>query len=171
MCYLCLSLFHAIFLGALQNQQDSTPIPKPNKDPCIGSSYRPIPLLSPIAKILEKVILPYITANIPDTPHQQGFKSLHSTTIALHQLTSQSLRAWTKICLVVSLDLRKALDTINIHNIITNMHQTNIPPPSSNSQQTTAKDERDTPNTKMPRPKNNNSKPESLKVASYHPPY
>jgi hypothetical protein len=33
------------------------PIPKPGKDTNIGSSYRPISLLSPIAKTLEKIIL------------------------------------------------------------------------------------------------------------------
>ena len=43
------------------------PIPKPNKDINIGTSYRPISLLSVIAKTLEKVILPYITQNIPNT--------------------------------------------------------------------------------------------------------
>ena len=37
------------------------PIPKPNKDPSLGSSYRPISLLSPIAKTLEKIVLPHIT--------------------------------------------------------------------------------------------------------------
>ena len=41
------------------------PIPKPNKDTCIGTSYRPISLLSPISKILEKVLFPYVTHNIP----------------------------------------------------------------------------------------------------------
>ena len=36
------------------------PILKPNKDH-IGTNYRPISLLSPIAKTLEKTLLPYIT--------------------------------------------------------------------------------------------------------------
>ena len=44
------------------------PIPKPNKDTDKGTSYRPISLLSVIAKKLEKSLLPYITANIPSTP-------------------------------------------------------------------------------------------------------
>ena len=41
------------------------PIPNPNKDTDKGTSYRPISLLSVIAKTLEKSLLPYITANIP----------------------------------------------------------------------------------------------------------
>ena len=55
-------------------------IPKPNKDINIGTSYRPISLLSVIAKTLEKVILPYITQNIPNITTQHGFKTKHSTT-------------------------------------------------------------------------------------------
>ena len=45
-------------------------IPKPNKDINKGTSYRHISLLSVIAKTLEKSIIPYITANIPNTPMQ-----------------------------------------------------------------------------------------------------
>ena len=39
------------------------PIPKPNKDTDKGTSYRPISLLSVIAKTLEKSLRPYITDN------------------------------------------------------------------------------------------------------------
>ena len=56
------------------------PITKPNKDINMGTSYRPISLLSVIAKTLEKVILPYITQNIPNIPTQHGFKTKHYTT-------------------------------------------------------------------------------------------
>ena len=56
------------------------PIPKPNKDINIGTSYRPISLLSVISKTLEKVILPYITQNIPNITTQHGFQTKHSTT-------------------------------------------------------------------------------------------
>ena len=51
------------------------PIPKPNKDTDKGTSYRPMSLLSVIAKTLEKSLLPYITANIPNTPMQHGYKT------------------------------------------------------------------------------------------------
>ena len=50
-------------------------IPKPNKDTYKGTSYRPISLLSVIAKTLEKCLLPYITASIPNTPMQHGYCS------------------------------------------------------------------------------------------------
>ena len=40
------------------------PIPKPNKDTNMGTSYRPISLLSVVAKTLDKCLLLYITANI-----------------------------------------------------------------------------------------------------------
>ena len=64
------------------------PIPKPNKDTDKGTSYRPISLLSVIAKTLEKSLLPYITANIPNTPMQHGYKTQHSTVAALHTLNN-----------------------------------------------------------------------------------
>ena len=51
------------------------PIPKPNKDK--GTSYRRISILSVIAKTLMKSLLPYITANIPNTPMKHGYK--HNT--------------------------------------------------------------------------------------------
>ena len=53
------------------------PIPKPNKVLNIGSSYRPISLPSPIAKTLEKIILPKLISNIPNVPTQHGFKAKH----------------------------------------------------------------------------------------------
>ena len=64
------------------------PIPKPNKDTNKGTSYRPISLLSVIAKTLEKSLLPYITAN---TPMQHGYKTQHSTVTALHTINKPYL--------------------------------------------------------------------------------
>ena len=62
------------------------PIPKPNKDTNKVTSYRPISLISIIAKALEKSLLSYITPNIPKTPMQHGYKTKHSTVTALHAL-------------------------------------------------------------------------------------
>ena len=49
------------------------PIPKPNKDTDKGISYRPISLLSVIAKTLEKSLLPYTTANISNYLYHYPF--------------------------------------------------------------------------------------------------
>ena len=60
------------------------PIPKPNKDTDKGTSYRPISLLSVIAKTLEKSLLPYITANIPTRVQNTTFYSDGTTHTKQH---------------------------------------------------------------------------------------
>ena len=108
------------------------PIPKPNKDTDKGTSYRPISLLSVIAKTLEKSLLPYITANIPNTPMQHGYKTQHSTVTALHTLNHTVAKGFNQMAppartITVALDMSKAFDTINIHTLIRKLLQTNIP--------------------------------------------
>ena len=73
------------------------PIPKPNKDTDKGTSYRPISLLSVIAKTLEKSLLPYITANIPNTPMQHGYKTQHSTVMALYTLNNTVAKGFNQM--------------------------------------------------------------------------
>ena len=108
------------------------PIPKPNKDTDKGTSYRPISLLSVIAKTLEKSLLPYITANIPNTPMQHGYKTQHSTVTALHTLNNTVAKGFNQMAppartITAALDMSKAFDTINIHTLIRKLLQTNIP--------------------------------------------
>ena len=108
------------------------PIPKPNKDTNKGTSYRPISLLSVITKTLEKSLLPYITANIPNTPMQHGYKTQHSTVTALHTLNNTVAKGFNQMAppartITVALDMSKAFDTINIHTLIRKLQQTNIP--------------------------------------------
>ena len=108
------------------------PVPKPNKDQNLGDSYRPISLLSPIAKVLEKAILPQITDNTPTNPHQHGFKPLHSTQTALLNITNTIIEGFNQNkppsrTILVSLDLSKAFDTINIHKLLNKLLNTSIP--------------------------------------------
>jgi hypothetical protein len=108
------------------------PILKPDKDPGQGTSYRPISLLSPIAKTLEKIVLPYITENIPNQEHQHGFKTKHSTTTALHNINNTIIQGFNRKAppqrtVMVALDMSKAFDTVNIHKLIHKLHQTNTP--------------------------------------------
>ena len=105
---------------------------KPNKDTDKGTSYRPISLLSVIAKTLEKRILPYITANIPNTPMKHGYKTQHSTVTALHTLNNTVAKGFNQMAppvrtITVALDMSKAFDTINIHTLIRKLLQTSIP--------------------------------------------
>ena len=108
------------------------PIPKPNKDTDKGTSYRPISLLSVIAKTLEKSLLPYITANISNTPMQHGYKTQHYTVTALHTLNNTVAKGFNQMAppartITVALDMSKAFDTINIHTLIRKLIQNNIP--------------------------------------------
>ena len=96
------------------------PIPKPNKDTNMGTSYRPISLLSVVAKTLEKCLLPYITANITQTPTQHGYKAQHSTVTALHTLNNTVAKGFNQMAptartITVALDMSKAFDTVNTH--------------------------------------------------------
>ena len=72
-----LSIFHLKNLG-----------PKPGKDSSLGTSYRPISLLCPAAKVMEALILTTVNTHLLPASDQHGFRTGHSTTSALLQLTS-----------------------------------------------------------------------------------
>ena len=63
----------------------------------MGTSYRPISLLSVIAKTLKKCLLPYITANLPIKPTQHGYKIQHSTVTALHTLNNTIAKGFNQM--------------------------------------------------------------------------
>ena len=107
------------------------PIPKPNKDTNMGTSYRPISLLSVVAKTLEKCLLPYITANITQTPIQHDYKAQHSTVTALHTLNNTVAKGFNQMApptrtITVALDMSKAFDTVNTHTLIGKLPKLNI---------------------------------------------
>ena len=95
-------------------------------EPCNASTLN---ILSVIAKTLEKSLLPYITANIPNTPMQHGYKTQHSTVTALHTLKGLNQMPPPPLARTstVALDMSKVFDTINIHTLIRKLLQTNIP--------------------------------------------
>ena len=110
------------------------PIPKPNKDIDKGTSYRPIFLLLVIAKTLEKNLLPYITADIPNTPTQHEYKTQHSTVTELHTLNITVAQEFDQMAppartITVALDMSYAFDTmtLNIHSLIRKLLHTKIP--------------------------------------------
>ena len=95
---------------------------KINKDTDKGISYRSISLLSVIAKTLEKSVLPYITGNT-------GTKTLYTTVTALNNTVVKGFNqmAPPERTIIITLEMSKAFDTINIHTQIRKLLQTNIP--------------------------------------------
>ena len=62
--------------------------PKLGNDSSLGTSYRPISLLFPAAKVMEALTLTTVNTHLVPASDQHGFRTGHSTTSALLQLTS-----------------------------------------------------------------------------------
>ena len=97
------------------------PIPKPGKDSSLGTSYRPISLLCPAAKVMEALILTTVNTHLLPASDQHGFRTGQSTTSAL-QLTSDVATGFNQrkpphrtVC--VDVDLTAVFDTVN-HNAL-----------------------------------------------------
>ena len=98
------------------------PLLKPGKKPEEAASYRPVSLLSPIARIIERIALPEIRKCVDLPSIQHGFRKGHSTTSALCNV-SESVRCGLnkkrppQRTVIVALDLKRAFDTVN-HEIL-----------------------------------------------------
>ena len=68
--------------------KSSIVIPIPGKDSSLGTSYRPISLLCLAAEVMEALILTTVNTHLLPASDQRGFRTGHSTTSALLQLTS-----------------------------------------------------------------------------------
>ena len=94
------------------------PVLKPGKDPCSGSSYRPISLLSAISKIFERIIHTrletHVSANniLPDV--QFGFRRQRSAAMQLQRVMQIVSNAKTsgKSTGIALLDVEKAFDSV-----------------------------------------------------------
>ena len=114
------------------------PIPNPGKDTSVGTSYRPISLLCPAAKVLESLILPTINKYLQPAPDQHGFRPDHSPTSALLQMTTNIAMGFNQkkppdrtICIAV--DLSAAFHTVFHNNLLSkiNRSQSHLPPASA----------------------------------------
>ena len=89
----------------------------------LPGNYRPISILPVISKVFERILYiqlyQYLTANQLLSKHQFGFRQHHTTTYALLDSTNiwYVNMDWKMFNLVVFLDLKKALDTVN-HEIL-----------------------------------------------------
>ena len=108
------------------------PIPKPGKDTSQGTSYRPISLICPAAKVLEALVLPTVNAHLLPADDQHGFRPGHSTTSALLQLTTDIATGFNQkkpphrtVC--VAVDLTAAFDTVSHNVLISKISRSTLP--------------------------------------------
>ena len=99
------------------------PVLKPGKPPDEGTSYRPISLLCPEIKVLERLLLPILRASLDPSPSQHGFLSRHSTTTALLPLATNIVRGFNERKPAVRtgllcVDLSKAFDVVDHHRLL-----------------------------------------------------
>ena len=132
--YLCrlynLSYRHAE-IPAIWKQAIIIPLPKPGKPKNQGGSYRPISLLCPSSKVLEKLLYTKIAPHINLSDTQHGFRAGRSTVTALLPLVHQiatGLNQTSPIHRTVSMavDFSKAFDTVNHTTLLTDIHNTTM---------------------------------------------
>jgi len=134
LCYLTklynLSLQHAN-IPAIWKSSIIIPLLKPGKSPDSGASYRPISLLSPAAKVLERLLLPLLKSALPTHSTQHGFKSSHSTTSALLPLATAIAEGFNEKrpparTTAVAIDFSKAFDCIPHNSLLKKISSTSL---------------------------------------------
>ena len=95
------------------------PVPKPGKSADQGLSYRPILLLSPEIKVLERLLLPYATVALPKDESQHGYAPLHSITSALLPIVTRIAVGFNdkkpaRRTGIVAIDISKAFDNVDL---------------------------------------------------------
>ena len=87
------------------------------------NNYRPISVIPTLARVFKRLIYnqiyDYLTVNNLLNPKQYGFRSLHSTALALSESTNHWLLDMGngKMNSVIFLDIKKAFDTVS-HDIL-----------------------------------------------------
>ena len=110
------------------------PLLKPGKDASESKSYRPVSLLCPAIKVLERLILPTLDENLPVPDYQHGFRKFHSTVTALNEFNLNVTNGFTKKLprpdrtVLVQLDLSKAFDMVSHDKLLKDLNNTTLPP-------------------------------------------
>ena len=108
------------------------PLLKPTKEASEAKSYRPVSLLCPSIKILEKLLLPTVLEHLKPADGQHGFRPRHSTVTALHQLNNQITTGFNLTkppgrTVVVAVDLSKAFDTVCHTTLLEDLNKSTLP--------------------------------------------
>ena len=108
------------------------PLLKPKKPAEESTSYRPVSLLCPAIKILERLILPSLTEHLPVPDIQHGFRQHHSTVTALNEFNEAvadgfNMKKPPNRTVLLQIDLSKAFDMVNHEKLIKDLNQTTLP--------------------------------------------
>ena len=108
------------------------PLLKPGKPAEESTSYRPVSLLCPAIKIMERVLLPTLTTHLPIPDIQHGFRSKHSTVTALHEFVESVAGGFNEKkpanrTLLVQIDLSKAFDMVSHEKLLKDINTTTLP--------------------------------------------
>jgi hypothetical protein len=109
-------------LPAVWKKANIVPILKPGKPANHSKSYRPISLLSPAVKVLERLLVPSVTTSLPCASSQHGYLPMHSTVTALLPLGTKisigfNEKKPSSRTATVSLDISKAFDVVS-HDLL-----------------------------------------------------
>ena len=109
------------------------PLLKPKKDAGDSGSYRPVSLLSPAIKTLERLLLPTLTDHLPVPDIQHGFRKNHSTITALNDFNQAIAGGFNKKkpadrTILLQLDLSKAFDMVSHNKLLNDINHTDLPP-------------------------------------------
>ena len=104
------------------------PLLKPGKPADQGTSYRPISLLSPLAKTLEAIILVPLNQSFTPAPHQHGFMKGRGTVTALQEITQHITEGLNRKkpshrTVLVAVDLSKAFDTVDHEQLFADIEE------------------------------------------------
>ena len=95
-------------------------IPNPGKPNTEASSYRPISLLSPAIKVLERFIFPYLLKWLHifgDLARLQGIMIHHHCTPPYHRVRHPRLES-VQPATIMALDFTKAFETVPHHSLL-----------------------------------------------------
>ena len=109
------------------------PVVKPGKPADRGKSYRPISLLCPEVKVLERLLLPDLTSALQPGPTQHGFRPGRSTISALLPLATTVARGFNqrKPAFRTGLfcgDLSSAFDVVDYDKLVHKISATSLHP-------------------------------------------
>ncbi|KAJ0175982.1 hypothetical protein K1T71_008156 [Dendrolimus kikuchii] len=105
-------------------------LPKPGKDRRLPASYRPITLLSHLAKLFERLLLRRLAPRIEPRAEQFGFRGSHSTTLQLTRILHHLAHELNhdRSTIAVFLDVEKAFDRVWHEGLIAKLLSTETPP-------------------------------------------